>query len=226
MRYIRSIFMICLAGILLTASACGTTPDAGESESAITEVTEAVSKAPDVELCAFDHIRFDGECHTTEHLEEYLTHHLDDLLADMSAHGIMVDGDTEIRAAPIHVINLITGSVGLHAHFLPVLERGELVNAVSVNITDEVMTVSAAISWPWMSQVDRVLKENPQETYLLASCLVDSWNYICLISSQNEVVYVVRPASGGDLPFEAGVDYFGKLYDERLVVSYQKIYGS
>ena len=145
---------------------------------------------------------------------------------DMSAHGIAVDNYTEIRAAPIHIINLITGSVGLHSHFLPVLERGALVNAVAVNISDEQMTVSAAISWPWMSQVDRVLKENPQETYLLTNCLVEGWNYICLISSRNEIVYIVRPTNGGDLPFESGVDYFSKLYDERLVISHSKIYGS
>ena len=127
--------------------------------------------------------------------------------------------------SPIHILNLITGSVGLHAHFLPVLERGALVNAVSVNVKNEELTVSAAVSWPWMSQVDRVLKEHPQESYLLGSCLIEGGNYICLISSQNEIIYVVRPTNGGDLPFEEGVDYYGKLYDDRIAISHTKIYG-
>lgn len=227
MRYIRFACALLLAGTLVCMTACG---GVGQNESTSGASSQdpqetSVPPAPVVdEICAFDRVRFEGECHTTEHLEEYLGAHLDVLLRDMSAHGIAVDDGTEIRATPIHIINLLTGSVGLHAHFLPVLERGALVNAVSVNISDDAMTVSATVSWPWMSQVDRVLKEHPQETYLLANCLIRGWNYICLISSQNEITYIVRPASGGDLPFEEDVDYYGKLYDERLVISYDKIY--
>ena len=224
-RYMRRMIGAFLAAVLLALPACGRADVPDGTDTTTPSVTETAPRVPQVELCAFEAVRFEGECHTSEHLEEYLAHHLDDLLADMSAHGITVDDGTEIRATPIHIINLLTGSVGLHAHFLPVLERGALVNAVSVNITNEAMTVSAGVSWPWMAQVDSVLKANPQETYLLANCLIGAWNYICLISSQNDVTYIVRPTGGGDLPFESGVDYFGKLYDERLVVSYQKIYG-
>jgi len=225
-RYTRGMIGCLLAGALFAMTACGTAQgiDVSESETSGTEDVEL--KIPDVELCAFEQVRFDGECHTADQLEEYLTYHLEDLLMDMSAHGIMVDDYTEICHTPIHIINLITGSVGLHSHFLPVLERGALVNAVSVNVSDEVMTVSAAISWPWMSKVDAVLKEHPQETYLLTSCLIDGGNYICLISSQNEIVYVVRPADSGNLPFENGVDYYSKLYDDRIAISHDKIYGT
>lgn len=211
--------------VLLAASGCGMGASVKETETTTTAATEIDLVIPDVEVCTFDHVRFDGECHTDEQLEDYLEHHLGELLVDMSAHGISVDEYTEICSTPIHILNLITGSVGLHAHFLPVLERGALVNAVSVNVKNEVLTVSAAVSWPWMSKVDLVLKENPHETYLLGNCLIEGGNYICLISSHNEITYIVRPANGGDLPFEAGVDYYGKLYDDRIAISHAKIYG-
>ncbi len=224
-KYIRGIIGCVLAIATLAMASCGTVQEGDVSETTTSETTDAAVTTPQVEICTFEQVHFDGECHTVEHLEEYLADHLEELLVDMSVHGIAVDAYTEIRTAPIHIINLLTGSVGLQAHFLPVLERGELVNAVSVNLDDDVLTVSATMTWPWMAKVDSVLKENPQETYLLTNCLIEMGNYICLISSQNEIIYIVRPTNGGDLPFEDGVDYFGKLYDERLVVSYAKIYG-
>lgn len=225
-QYIRGVIGCLLAGILLAMTACGVGQQVGESVTTTSDATNDSFSIQDVEICAFDQVRFEGDCHDTANLEEYLNQHLNDLLTDMSAHGITVDAYTEIRAVPIHIINLLTGTVGLHSHFLPVLERGAVVNAVSVNISNETLSVSATVSWPWMAKVDRVLKENPQETYLLTGCLIEGGNYICLISSQNEVIYIVRPANGGDLPFEKGVDYFSKLYDERLIVSHTRFYGA
>ena len=226
MKNIMRVMIGCLiAGILLAEAGCGMGASGKETETTTPSATDIELVIPNVEICAFDQVRFDGECHTDEQLEDYLAYHLADLLVDMSAHGITVDEYTEISSTPIHILNLITGSVGLHAHFLPVLERGALVNAVSVNVKNEELTVSAAVSWPWMSQVDRVLKEHPQESYLLGNCLIEGGNYICLISSQNEIIYVVRPTNGGDLPFEEGVDYYGKLYDDRIAISHTKIYG-
>lgn len=225
MKYIRMMIGILLAGSLLAMTAChggGDDPNGTEH----TDTTAAAeTRAPVSVEFDFERVSFEGDCHATEHLEEYLDTHLDDLLEDMKAHGITVDEYTEIRATPIHIINLMTGAVGLDAHFLPVYERGELVNAVSVNLREDQLAVSAAVSWQWMSQVSRVLKDNPQETYLLTNCLTGGWNYICLISSQNEVIYIVRPANGDDLPFESGEDYYSKLYDERLVISYDRLYG-
>ena len=224
-QILRGMVGCLLACILSVTVGCGMA-DVRETEATTTTAAEIELVIPDVEICAFDRVRFDGECHTDDQLEDYLAHHLAELLVDMSAHGIAVDEYTSICTTPIHILNLITGRVGLHAHFLPVLERGALVNAVSVNIDNEVLTISAAVSWPWMSKVDGVLKAHPQESYLLGNCLIDGGNYICLISSQNEIIYVVRPANGGDLPFEEGMDYYNKLYDERLVISYETIYGA
>lgn len=226
MKHMMRGMLVCLlACILLATVSCDMGAGGKGTEATTAATTEIELVIPNVEICAFDQVRFDGKCHTDEQLEDYLAHHLEELLVDMSAHGITVDEYTEICSTPIHILNLITGSVGLHAHFLPVLERGALVNAVSVNVKDEVMTVSASVSWPWMSKVDSVLKEHPQETYLLGNCLIEGGNYICLISSQNEIIYVVRPTNGGDLPFEEGVDYYGKLYDDRIAISHTKIYG-
>ena len=151
-KIMRGMIGCLLAGVLLAASGCSFETDHRETETTTAATTEIVLVIPDVEICSFAQVRFDGECHTDEQLADYLAHHLDELLVDMSAHGIAVDGETKICSTPIHILNLITGRVGLQAHFLPVLERGTLVNAVSVNVSGDVLTVSAAVSWPWISK--------------------------------------------------------------------------
>lgn len=227
MKKIHIVIGIFLAAVLMGLTSChtdGQDPAEVETSAPVSE-THATVSVPATEWFAFDRVSFEGDCHDTAHLEEYLNTHWEALMTDMSKHGIVVDADTEIRPVPIHMINMLTGTVGLHAHFLPVLERGELVNAVSVNMSNEAMSVSASVSWPWMSEVNRVLTEHPQENYLLTTCLIEGANYICLISSQNEVCYIVRPSNGGDLPFEEGVNYFEKLYDDRLVISHVRLHG-
>ena len=59
-----------LSIVLLAASGCGMGASVKETETTTTAATEIDLVIPDVEVCTFDHVRFDGECHTDEQLEE------------------------------------------------------------------------------------------------------------------------------------------------------------
>ena len=88
MKYIRIVIGILLAGSLIAMTAChggGDDPNGTEH----TDTTAAVeTRAPVSVRFDFDKVSFEGDCHATEHLEEYLEMHLDALLEDMKAHGI------------------------------------------------------------------------------------------------------------------------------------------
>ena len=99
-----------------------------------------------------------------------------------------------------------------------------MIGAARVSAREGLSVSARTAELSWMSVVDRYLKNNLAERYLLAECYTSEGTYFCLISSQNEIIYLVRPEGGVDLPFEEGVDYYGKLYDERLFLSYDRIH--
>ena len=69
-------------------------------------------------------------------------------------------------------------------------------------------------------EVFKELKANPDKEYLMLIC----GPYTCLLSSSNEITYLFRREGSADLPFESGVDYYSKLYNEKLAFSYSTFF--
>ena len=235
MKYTSFVIGCLLAVGMFTMTACGAVGDAPETTTDAASITTlqtenevgatvAGGTVAVPESFTFGRVCFEGEGHTKEALESYLTEHHENLIATMHNHGVSESEDLKILPTPIYAVNLRTGTVNLDAHYLPVMEDGAMIGAARVSAREGLSISARTAELSWMSVVDRYLKNNPAERYLPAECYTSEGTYFCLISSKNEIIYLVRPEGGVDLPFEEGVDYYGKLYDERLAISYDKIY--
>jgi len=242
MKYTRFVIGCLLAGGLLAMTACGAKqPDAettGKSEmTGLSETTVTVlgstpednkpagGEFPVPEEFTFERVTVKGIDYPATRLESYLAESRDALYQRLVGHGITESELISIGTKRLCMIDLRTGEANLDHAYLPVLENDHMVDAVTLRLEDGELSVGATYSITWAQKLAMVLTRTPQREYLMASCSTDKGNYICLISSENEIVYLIRPEGGEDLPFEKGVDYFSRLYDERLVISYEKVYG-
>ena len=176
------------------------------------------------ECFLFERIGFEGEGYTEAQLETFLSEKHGELLEYLKNHGVTESEDAKICPTTIYTVDLRTGTADLGAAYLPVFADGTLVDAILIRADGDSISFARIGSLTWMSHMDGVLKSHPDEQYLLAQCCTSDGNYICLISSHNEVIYLTRPEDGEDLPFAVSEDIYGRLYDERLVISYDKIY--
>jgi len=235
MKYTSFVLGCLLAVGVLTMTACGAAENVPKTTTAAAPVTalqtekenEATMAGGTVaapESFTFERVSFEGEGFTVDELEAYLAEHRESLLDAMRNHGVSESESLEILAIPLHSVDLRTGVVDLNSHYLPMIEDGTMIGAARVSAREGLSVSARTAELSWMSVVDRCLKADPKESYLLADCYTSEGAYFCLISSQNEITYLVRPEGGEDLPFESGKDYYGKLYDERLAISYDKIY--
>lgn len=239
MKYTRFVIGCLLAGSLLAMTACekdafsSTTAETlGKSEAELTALDTAVEdnrqvggEYPMPEKFTFEQVTVTGTDYPAERLETYLAENRDALYQQLVGHGITESEGASIGTTRLYMINLRTGEVNLDRAYLPVLEDDHMVDAVTLRPEDAKLSVGATYSITWAQKLAGELMRTPQREYLMASCDTDKGNYICLISSENEIVYLLRPEGGEELPFEEGVDYYSKLYDERLVISYEKVYG-
>ena len=235
MKYTSFVIGCLLAVGMLTMTACGAAGNAPETTTAAAPVTAlqteneanatmAGGTVAVPESFTFERVRFEGEGHMKATLETYLAEHHENLIATMHNHGVSESEDLKILPTPIYAVDLRTGTVNLDAHYLPVMEDNAMIGAARVSAREGFSVSARTAELSWMSVVDRYLKNDPAERYLLTECYTSEGTYFCLISSKNEIIYLVRPEGGVDLPFEEGVDYYGKLYDERLFLSYGRIH--
>ena len=229
MKYTRFALGLMLAALVSVMTACvhsameETATTVAQSEIR-TVVTEAGGSSPVPETFSIETVHFCGDGYNRAELRAYLDFHREAKIDAMHGHGISESEALEISAVPLYSIDLRTGTVNLNFCYLPIMEEGAMICAAAATVSDTLSVSVNTAHLSWMSVVDRYLRNNPDERYLLAEYYTDNGNYVCLISSRNEIVYLVRPESGENLPFEDGIDYFGKLYDNRLVISYDKVY--
>ena len=229
MRYTRFALGLLLAALVLAMTACNhSAAEQISTTAAQSEIRTAASVAggeiPFPETVSVETVRFLGEGFNRAELRAYLDFHREAKIEAIHGHGISESEALKISTVPLYSVDLRTGTVNLNSCYLPIMEEGMMICAAVAAVNDLLSVSVNTAHLSWMSVVDRYLRDNPDERYLLAECYTGSGNYVCLISSCNEIVYLVRPEGGEDLPFEDGVDYFGKLFDNRLVISYDKVY--
>ena len=229
MKHTRFALGLLLAALVSAMTACNHSAAEQISTAATqSEIRTAASVAggetPFPAAVSVETVRFLGEGFNRAELRAYLDFHREAKIDAMHGHGISESEALEISTVPLYSVDLRTGTVNLNSCYLPIMEEGTMICAAVATVNDTLSVSVNTAHLSWMSVVDRYLRDNPDERYLLAECYTGSGNYVCLISSCNEIVYLVRPEGGGDLPFEDGVDYFGRLYDNRLVISYDKVY--
>jgi hypothetical protein len=228
MKLTRLVAILLTAVMLLAATACGTDPAKAQTNDISNATDPAMTLAGDEilmpECFIFERIGFEGEGYTEAQLETFLSEKHGELLEYLKNHGVTESEDAKICPTTIYTVDLRTGTADLGAAYLPVFADGTLVDAILIRADGDSISYARIGSLTWMSHMDGVLKSHPDEQYLLAQCCTSDGNYICLISSHNEVIYLTRPEDGEDLPFAVSEDIYGRLYDERLVISYDKIY--
>lgn len=238
MKLTRFACMLLTATMLFAATACGTDPARAQTttdsvnvqSNEMTDVKDsAASKVaggeiPMPERFTFERIALEGEGYTEAQLEAFLSEKRGELLEYLKNHGVTESEDVEVSPIPLNMVDLRTGTADLSTAYLPVYADGVFEDVILIRADEGAISFSRLGSLTWSGRIDGILKSDPDGQYLLAQCYTSDGNYICLISSQNEIVYLARPEGGEDLPFTAGEDIYAKLYDERLVISYDKIY--
>lgn len=167
-----------------------------------------------------DQITMSGTEYTQEVLKEHLTANRGYYLEEINNMGIYEGTDVEISNVPVYRINLDNYQVRLDSPMLFIIADNSIIDAASVRTEDGDFFVNITGGFGNMSAVGSILKANPEKEYLMLIC----GPYTCLLSSSNEITYLFRREGSADLPFESGVDYYSKLYNEKLAFSYSTFF--
>jgi len=204
----------------VTSTADSTSSEQDQVPEAIETYTDKKAGWEMPEEFILDQITMSGTEYTQEVLKEHLTANRGYYLEKINNMGIYEGTDVEISSIPVYRINLDNYQVRLDSPMLFIIADNSVINAASVRTEDGDFFVNITGGFGNMSAVGSILKANPEKEYLMLIC----GPYTCLLSSSNEITYLFRREGSADLPFESGVDYYSKLYNEKLAFSYSTFF--